>query len=94
MKVKGSGTRDIADGENTRAARRTLPPELHAKAAGLLDRISYATQPSDLRIPVGNRLEALKGDRKGQYSVRINDRYRICFAWDGEAIDVEIVDYH
>ena len=48
-----------------------------------------------LRVPPGNRLEALKGDRKGQYSIRINDRWRICFVWgDGDAYDVEIVDYH
>jgi proteic killer suppression protein len=50
---------------------------------------------SDLRIPPGNRLEALKGDRAGQYSIRINDRWRICFAWHaGDAYEVEIVDYH
>ncbi len=49
----------------------------------------------DLREPHGNRLEALRGDRKGQYSIRINDQYRICFRWqDGEAHEVEIVDYH
>ena len=49
----------------------------------------------DLRVPPGNRLEALKGDRKGQYSIRINDRWRICFVWTrGDAYDVEIVDYH
>lgn len=49
----------------------------------------------DLRIPPGNRLEALKGDRKGQYSIRINDQWRICFTWKyGDAFDVEIVDYH
>ena len=50
---------------------------------------------SDLRIPPGNRLERLKGDRAGQYSIRINRQWRICFAWrDGDAFDVEIVDYH
>lgn len=50
---------------------------------------------ADLKVPPGNRLEALKGDRKGLYSIRINDQYRICFAWkDGDASDVEIVDYH
>ena len=50
---------------------------------------------SDLRAPPGNRLEALTGDRNGQYSIRINDQYRICFRWiDGGAEDVEIVDYH
>ena len=49
----------------------------------------------DLRVPPGNRLEALKRDRKGQYSIRINDRWRICFVWrGGDAYDVEIVDYH
>ena len=49
----------------------------------------------DLRVPPGNRLEALKGDRKGQHSIRINDRWRICFVWTrGDAYDVEIVDYH
>jgi len=49
----------------------------------------------DLLAPPGNRLEALRGDRKGQYSIRINDQWRVCFAWkDGDAYDVEIVDYH
>jgi proteic killer suppression protein len=54
-----------------------------------------AKRLEDLRVPPGNRLEALKGDRKGQYSIRINDQWRICFRWkDGDALDVEIVDYH
>jgi len=49
----------------------------------------------DLRVPPGNRLESLKGDRKGQYSIRVNDQFRICFAWrSGDAFEVEIVDYH
>jgi len=49
----------------------------------------------DLRVPPGNRLEALRGDRKGQHSIRINDQWRICFRWsDGDAHDVEIIDYH
>jgi len=57
--------------------------------------LNAAHELSDLRVPPGNRLEALKGDREGQYSIRINDRYRICFVWrDGAAYDVEIVDYH
>ncbi len=52
-------------------------------------------QLDDLREPAGNRLEALKGDRKGQYSIRVNERYRICFAWrESEPHDVEVVDYH
>lgn len=50
---------------------------------------------ADLRVPPGNRLEALKGDRKGQHSIRINEQWRVCFRWsDGDALDVEIVDYH
>jgi proteic killer suppression protein len=66
-----------------RVARRKL---LYLHAAGRLD---------ELRVPPGNHLETLKGDRAGQHSIRINDRWRICFVWrDGEANDVEIVDYH
>ena len=54
-----------------------------------------AASLQDLRVPPGNRLEALKGERKGQHSVRVNDRWRICFVWrGGDAFDVEIVDYH
>ena len=54
-----------------------------------------ARRLEDLRVPPGNRLEALKGDRKGQHSIRINDQWRICFRWkNGDAFDVEIVDYH
>jgi len=54
-----------------------------------------ALEPDDLRIPPGNRLEKLRGDRQGQYSIRINDQYRICFVWRGnDAYDVDITDYH
>ena len=54
-----------------------------------------AQRLEDLRVPPGNRLEALRGDRKGQHSIRVNDQWRICFRWkDGDAFDVEIVDYH
>ena len=57
--------------------------------------IHAAMRLEDLRVPPGNRLEALKGDRSGQHSIRINDQWRICFVWrDSEAYDVEIVDYH
>ena len=64
-------------------------------AARKLDLIEYAETLRDLRAPPGNRLEALKGDRIGQHSIRINDQWRICFVWhDGGADDVEIVDYH
>ena len=57
--------------------------------------LHYAAGLNDLRVPPGNRLEALKGDRDGQVSIRINDQWRICFVWrDGDAHHVEIVDYH
>jgi proteic killer suppression protein len=86
---------DIFDGVDSQKARGTLPRELHDKAGGLLDRISAATVPADLRIPRGNRLHALKDDREGQWSVSINDQYRICFGWEnGHATNVHITDYH
>ncbi|MGH9948750.1 MAG: type II toxin-antitoxin system RelE/ParE family toxin, partial [Pyrinomonadaceae bacterium] len=60
-----------------------------------LDQIDSATDLNDLRVPPGNRLEALKADRVGQYSIRINDQFRICFRWSKNGADeVEIVDYH
>ena len=60
-----------------------------------LDMLDAAAMLSDLRVPPGNRLEALKGNRRGQYSIRINDQWRICFVWrDGGAEQVEICDYH
>jgi proteic killer suppression protein len=60
-----------------------------------LDQLEAATSLEDLRVPPANRLEALKGDRKGQHSIRINDQYRVCFHWKADgAHDVEITDYH
>ena len=68
---------------------------LQGVARRKLDMLHAATELGDLRIPPGNRLEALKGDRKGQYSIRINDQWRLCFGWtDAGASNVEIVDYH
>ena len=64
-------------------------------AARKLDMLDAATQIEDLRVPLGNRLEALKGDRDGQWSIRINQQWRICFRWTSEGpADVEIIDYH
>lgn len=60
-----------------------------------LRQLAIAASLDDLRIPPGNRLELLRGERRGQYSIRINDQFRLCFRWiDGQADDVEIVDYH
>jgi toxin HigB-1 len=64
-------------------------------AARKLDQLDSAEQLDDLRVPPGNRLEGLAGDRRGTFSIRINERYRICFRWDAQGPhDVEIVDYH
>lgn len=72
-----------------------LPQDIQRVARKKLVIIDAATQLNDLRTPPGNRLEALKGDRKAQHSIRINDQWRVCFIWrDGAAYSVEIVDYH
>ena len=69
--------------------------EIARVAARRLQAIDFASAIEDLRSPPGNRLEKLKGDRDGRWSIRINDQYRVCFRWDGnDAWDVEIVDYH
>ncbi len=74
---------------------RRLPSVIQRVARRKLLLLSQARRLDDLRAPPGNRLEALKGDRAGQHSIRINDRWRVCFTWrDGDAHDVEIVDYH
>lgn len=88
-------TDDLFDGRNTKAARQRLPRSLWKVAARKLDALDQAEILDDLRVPPGNRLEALRGDRHGQHSIRINDQYRICFRWtDSGPVDVEVVDYH
>jgi len=72
-----------------------LPQDIQRVARKKLVILDAAPKLNDLRIPPGNQLEALKGDRQGQHSIRINDQWRICFIWsDGDAYDVEIADYH
>lgn len=89
------GTRDIFDGSDTKAARKTCPQDLRNVAVRKLDRLNQAEELADLRVPPGNRLEKLRGDRGGQHSIRINEQFRICFRWtDHGPADVEIVDYH
>jgi len=74
---------------------RRLPSEIVRRAVRKLEYLDLATRLDDLRVPPGNRLHALEGDRKGQYSISINDQWRICFRFsDGDAHDVEITDYH
>jgi proteic killer suppression protein len=78
-----------------REPSKKLPWDIQRVALRKLRMLNRAITLDDLRIPPGNRLEALKGDRQGQHSIRINEQWRICFIWqDGEVFEVEIVDYH
>ena len=89
------GTEDVFNGRNSKTARRTCPTNLKRIAIRKLEQLDSVESLEDLRIPPGNRLEALRGARNGQYSIRINDQYRICFIWrDGGPEQVEITDYH
>jgi proteic killer suppression protein len=86
---------DIFDDRNSKKTQKRLPAYLHATAKRKLDMINAAFHLKDLEKPPNNRLEKLKGDRAHQHSIRINDQYRIVFTWiNGNAEDVEIVDYH
>lgn len=91
-----SGTEDIFNGQDTKAARKTCPQNLWKVARRKLDQLDSAVNLNDLAVPPGNRLEPLEGDREGQYSIRVNAQYRICFQWseNGGASAVEVVDYH
>jgi len=95
VSFKDEGTEDIFNGENTKSARKTCPKSIWKIATRKLDQLDSVTSLSELRVPPGNRLEALAGERKGQQSIRVNDQYRICFVWIDKGPDqVEIVDYH
>jgi proteic killer suppression protein len=81
-------------GEGGKAIRR-IPPDIRSTAERKLDLVNAAHDLEDLRVPPGNRLEALKGELRGKHSIRINDQWRIVFRWEGgDAHDVEIEDYH
>lgn len=89
------GTEDIFDRVDSQTARRTCPQQLWPAARRRMLTIQVAQRLDDLRLNPGNRLEQLQGDRQGQYSIRINSQYRICFTWrPGYASAVEITDYH
>ena len=89
------GTADLYHGRDSKAARRTCPPQLWAVAIRKLDQLHAAVSLESLRLPPGNRLEALQADRAGQHSIRVNDQFRICFVWAAAGPEqVGIVDYH
>jgi len=92
---KDAGTEDVFNRRDTKAARASCPQALWRVAQRKLDQLNAAKQLGDLAAPPGNRLEALKGDRRYHHSIRVNERYRVCFRWtDDRAEAVEIVDYH
>jgi proteic killer suppression protein len=91
--------KSFADKETERLWRRekarSIPASIHRRALKKLVMIDAASNLQDLRAVPGNRLEALKGDRKGEHSIRINDQFRVCFVWQGsDAHAVEVTDYH
>lgn len=92
---KNKGTEDIFNGNSTKDARSICPQSLWKNVSRKLDQLDSAGRLDDLKVPPGNMLEALKGGRQGEHSIRINSKYRICFNWSENGPDqVEIIDYH
>ena len=92
---RDTATEDLFEGRSTKDARKALPQKLWPIAVRKLEYLDSAVRLDDLSVPPGNRLEALRGDRRGQHSIRINDQYRVCFRWtETGPEDVEVVDYH
>jgi proteic killer suppression protein len=92
---KNKATEDIFNGKSSKVAMRLCPQNIWRIAFRKLDQLDSALTLDELRIPPGNKLEALSGDRKGQYSIRINSQYRICFTWSEDGpLEIEITDYH
>lgn len=92
---KNIATEDLFNGKATKAALKIIPRNLWAIVSRKLDQIDSVVTLDELRVPPGNHLEALKKDRQGQHSIRINDQYRVCFKWtEAGPNDVEVTDYH
>jgi len=92
---RDAATEDLFNGRATKQARKACPQSLWRIVTRKLDQLDSVTALEELRIPPGNRLEALRGDRAGQFSIRINGQYRICFLWTELGPEfVEVVDYH
>ncbi|MCB1697712.1 MAG: type II toxin-antitoxin system RelE/ParE family toxin [Halioglobus sp.] len=92
---KDKASEDVFNGRSSRAARSTCPQNIWRIARRKLDQLDSVSTLQELLVPPGNRMEALSGNRKGQYSIRINDQFRICFVWTDAGPDaVEITDYH
>jgi len=95
VSFKDQATEDIFNGVNSKAARKVCPQTLWRITSRKLDQLDSVQQLEELKVPPGNRLEKLSGNRKTEFSIRINEQYRICFIW-GEAgpANVEVTDYH
>jgi proteic killer suppression protein len=92
---KDGATEDLFNGVNSKRARKACPRSLWTVASRKLDQLDSVQSLDELKVPPGNHLEPLRGDRRGQYSIRINEQYRICFAWGEHGPqDVEVTDYH
>ena len=95
VSFKDRATEDIFNGVTSKEARKTLPGDLWRIAARKLDQLDSVVAIDELKIPPGNHLEKLKDDRLGEFSIRINKQYRICFTWtETGPANVEITDYH
>lgn len=95
VSFKDKATEDIFNGINSKVARKACPQILWRIAARKLDQLDSVQSLEELKVPPGNRLESLSGDRVDTYSIRINGQYRICFTWEElGSVNVEITDYH
>lgn len=95
VSFKNQATEDIFNGQATKQARKICPVSLMPIASRKLDQLDSVKTLEELRIPPGNRLETLAGDREGQWSIRVNNQYRICFKWsENGPEEVEFTDYH
>ena len=95
ISFKNQATEDIFNGISSKHTRKLCPQNIWQVAIRKLDQLDSINSLDELKVPLGNRFEALLGKRKGEYSIRINEQYRICFKWDNsEPFNVEITDYH
>lgn len=95
VSFRGQSTEDRFNGVNSKLARKACPRTLWRVAVRKLDQLDSVLFLEELKIPPGNRLERLSGDKEGEYSIRINEQYRICFMWsETDPYNVEITDYH
>ena len=95
VSFKDQATEDIFNGVNSKSARKVCPQTLWRITSRKLDQLDSVQQLEELKVPPGNRLEKLSGNRKAEHSIRINEQYRICFIWGKSGpINVEVTDYH